>query len=83
MKKTVDVFLPSNDANALALAVENLSKSTVLRGFYVLCGKGTETVVPAAKYILLDGAMTSSQSLRQVAEAATSTYVLGASDARG
>ena len=76
MKKTVDVFLPSNDANALALAVENLSKSTVLRGFYVLCGKGTETVVPAAKNFLLEGAMTSSQSLRQVAETAMSTYVL-------
>ena len=76
MKKTIDVFLPSNDANTFLLAIENLSKSTVLRGFYVLRNEDSETGVQTESDMVLKGVLTSSQSLRQMAKVATSTYVL-------
>ena len=76
MKSTIDIFLPLAEPDVLESIVEQFRKSTVVRRFCVL-GTSSEFELPAeCDYLKIDGGLTSSVALRQVAGVSESVYVL-------
>ena len=74
MRKTVDIFVPCEDMQVAEQTASQFSRSTLLRSVYFLTdGRQEQSHWPC---LTMEGPLTSSQTLRRMAECAVGEYVL-------
>ncbi len=74
MRKTVDVFIPCEETAVADAFIQQLTKSTVLRKVTLLVND--DSLEYKWESLMMEGALTSCVTLRQVAERASADYVL-------
>ena len=74
MRKSVDIFIPCDEIAVAEATAEQFAKSTMLRSLYLLMG----TAQHSCKWntLVLEDRLTSSVTLRKMAELATADYIL-------
>ena len=74
MRKTIDVFVPYEDANVAESIIAQLTKSTIVRSIILLAHD--EQAHPECLCVKMEGRLTSSRVVRQIAGCAVSGHVL-------
>ena len=73
MRETIDVFLPCRDTEVAASTLRQAETCALVQGMMLLVSEPTETAYPC---LMIEGGLTSSRTLQQVAQASQADYVL-------